>query len=83
MMGLNTAASLLGGQERLADALGINARSLRNKLSADRGVSNGDLLAAAAALDARAARIAALAAELRAETREAASSPSTIIGASA
>ncbi|HCB76781.1 MAG TPA: hypothetical protein DEP91_11530 [Sphingomonas bacterium] len=67
MMGLSTAAALLGGQQALADALAIEPRSLRLKLSADRGVTNDDLLFAAAALDARAERLMDHAAKLRAE----------------
>jgi hypothetical protein len=67
MVGLETAAGMLGGQEKLADALGITVRGLRAKVSADRGVSNSDLLAAAAALDARAAMIVEHARKLRGE----------------
>jgi hypothetical protein len=65
MVGLETAAAMLGGQEKLADALGITVRDLRAKVSADRGVSNLDLLAAALALDARAALIVEHARKLR------------------
>lgn len=77
MVGLETAAAMLGGQERLADALSIHARSLRNKLSADRGVSDDDLLVAADALEARAALIAAHARKLREEVAHAAATPAT------
>lgn len=67
MMGLATAVAMLGGQEELAAALGIQARSLRSKLSAERGVTDADLLATADALDARATRIADHARKLREE----------------
>jgi hypothetical protein len=67
MMGLETAASMLGGQEPLADALRITVRGLRAKVSADRGVSDIDLIAAASALDAQAVRIVEHARKLRAE----------------
>ena len=62
---LEQAARFVGGQEALAEALGIQVRSLRAKFSADRGVSDADLSAAAAAMDARAAQIAAQAAKIR------------------
>lgn len=65
MMGLETAASLLGGQGPLAAALGIEPRSLRAKLSADRSVSDDDLTAAADALDARATKLIDHARKLR------------------
>ncbi len=67
MVGLTTAAAMLGGQQHLAAALAIDPRSLRAKLTAERGVSDDDMLAAARALDARAARISEHAAKLRAE----------------
>ncbi len=67
MMGLETAADMLGGQGALADALGITVRGLRAKVSADRGISTADLLAAAMALDAQAIRILDHARKLRAE----------------
>lgn len=67
MMGLETAAKLLGGQGPLAGAIGIHARSLRAKLTGERGISRGDLLLAAGALDARAARLADHARKLREE----------------
>lgn len=67
MTGLETAAGMLGNQEKLADALGIEPRSLRAKLAAERGISGDDLKLAAAALDARADRIREHAAKLRAE----------------
>lgn len=67
MMGLTTAATMLGGQSELAEALGIQPRSLRAKFSAERGVSNDDLHSAADALDRQAKRIMAHAEKLRAE----------------
>jgi len=55
--GLETAASLLGGVDKLADVLCITPRAVRHKITADRGISDGDLLATAAALETRAKRI--------------------------
>lgn len=66
MMGLETSVKMLGTQQSLADALGIDVRSLRAKLTAERGVSDGDLAWTAAALDARAEHIRCHAAKLRA-----------------
>lgn len=74
MMGLATAASLLGGQDKVADALGIQPRSLRAKLNADRGVSDADLVLTAAALEKHAARIIDHAFKLREEARPSPSS---------
>jgi len=71
MMGLDTAAGMLGGKPTLARALAIEDRTLRYKLTGDRGVSRADLLAAAAALDTRAARIADHARKLRDEAGDA------------
>lgn len=68
MMGLETAAELLGGKPKLADALGIQPRSLRHKLTADRSISNGDLLLAATSLESLAGRAAEHARKLRAIT---------------
>lgn len=68
MLLFERAASLLGGQEKLADALGIKARSLRAKFTADRGISDADLIATADALDARANDIKAEAVKIRALT---------------
>lgn len=65
MLLLEQAARFVGGQDELAAALGIQTRSLRAKFSADRGVSDDDLRAAADAMDARAALIAAKAAKMR------------------
>lgn len=70
MMGLTTAAKLLGGQPELAEAMGIQPRSLRAKLTADRGVSDADLIATALALEAHAARIVRHAIKLREEAGE-------------
>ena len=67
MMGLTTAAVMLGGQDKLADALGIQPRSLRAKLAGERGVSNADLLAVADAIDTRIGRLADHARKLREE----------------
>lgn len=65
MLLLEQAARFVGGQDELAKALGIQTRSLRAKFAADRGVSDDDLRAAAAAMDARAAVIAKKAAKIR------------------
>jgi transcriptional regulator with XRE-family HTH domain len=66
MMGLTTASELLG-QAALAEAMGIDRRTLRYKISGERGVSDEDLTLAAGALEANARRIAGLADKLRAE----------------
>jgi hypothetical protein len=68
MAALMKAGALLGSAQALADALGIQPRSLRAKTGAERGVSCDDLRAAADALDARAARMVEHAARMRAET---------------
>ena len=65
MTGLETAVSMIGTQGKLAEAMGIEPRSLRAKLTAERGVADGDLLAAATALDARADHIRDHARKLR------------------
>lgn len=67
MMGLETAATLMGGKVQLAEELAIQPRTLRAKLSADRGVSNVDLMLAAGALEARAAKMIEHANKLRIE----------------
>lgn len=67
MMGFVTAAALLGGIKNLADHLSISERAVAHKIAGDRGISDEDLLGAADALDARAAKIAGHAAKLRAE----------------
>lgn len=69
MMGLETAAAILGGIDVLASALGITPRGVRHKLTGDRGVSDADMLAAADALDLRAKRIADHAFKLREQVR--------------
>ncbi|TCP91871.1 hypothetical protein C8J42_103563 [Sphingomonas sp. PP-CE-1A-559] len=71
MAGLMKAGALLGSALALAEALSINPRSLRAKLTADRGVSSDDLEAAAAALEARAGQMIDHAAKLRAECQPA------------
>ncbi len=67
MAALIKAGALLGSAAALADALGIQPRSLRAKTGAERGVSSDDLRAAADALDARAAAMVEHAAKMRAE----------------
>lgn len=67
MMGLHTAAMMLGGIEKLADVLTIQERGTRAKISGERGISDADLLATAAALDERAERVRAHAEKLRLE----------------
>lgn len=67
MVGLMQAGVLLGSAKALADALGIQPRSLRKKTDSERGVSCEDLRAAAIALDARAALMVEHAAKLRDE----------------
>lgn len=71
MMGLHTAAMMLGGIEKLAEALTIQERGTRAKISGERGVSDADLLATAAALDERADRVRAHAEKLRQEAASA------------
>lgn len=56
----------LGNATRLADAIGIGRRGVNLKLGAERGISDRDLTAVIAALDARAAVISALADDMRA-----------------
>ncbi|NLS27943.1 hypothetical protein S2M10_29450 [Sphingomonas sp. S2M10] len=53
------------GQAALAEALGIEPRSLRAKLGADRGITDAELALAAAALDAHARDMKILAARMR------------------
>ncbi len=67
MMGLDTAAMMLGGRHILAEALGLAQRTVRAKLSAERGVTDDDLRAAANALDARAILLTQHAHKLRTE----------------
>ncbi len=61
---LRRASEMLGPVE-MSEALGIQPRSLRAKLGADRGVSDADLTIAATALAAHAERVAAMALKLR------------------
>lgn len=65
MRGLEIAAELLGGQKALADLLSIDPRGLRYKITGERGVSDPELSATAAALEGRADRMLKLAAKLR------------------
>ncbi len=67
MAALMKAGALLGSAAALADALGIQPRSLRAKTGAERGVSGDDLRAAADALDARAAQMIEHAINMRVE----------------
>ena len=66
MTGLETAADILGTKVRLAAVLGIDPRSLRNKLDAGRGISRADVITTAVALEALAARATNHATKLRA-----------------
>lgn len=54
------------GRDNLAGALGIEARSLRAKIGAERGIADEDLTRAAAAVDAQAQVLAEFAEKLRA-----------------
>jgi hypothetical protein len=65
MMGLATAAEILGSKRELAESLGIGRRSVNLKLSAERGISDCDIIFAAKALEAHAARILEHARKLR------------------
>lgn len=65
MMGLETAATMLGGKDALGDVLGISGRAVRYKLTGERGVSNADLTLAAGALEKLAQRVADHAVKLR------------------
>lgn len=58
-------ASEFVGPVQLADALGLQPRSLRAKLSVDRGVSNDDLRWAAAAMERRIEEIQAQVRDIR------------------
>jgi hypothetical protein len=71
MAALMKAGALLGSAAALADALGIEPRSLRAKTGAERGVSCDDLRAAADALEARAAAMVEHAGKMRAEAQSA------------
>lgn len=65
MIMLEKAAAFLGGKDAAAEAIGIATRSLRAKLTADRGVSDDDLAAIADALDARSAEVMRFAGKVR------------------
>lgn len=67
MQGLETAAKLLGGQQMLCNAIGVETRSLRAKISAERGISDGDIRLTIAALESKATRLLAHAEKLRGE----------------
>lgn len=67
MMGLETAAGMLGGKRQLVDAHGIGERAAAHKVAGARGISNGDLLMTAGALDKLARRISDHAKKLRNE----------------
>lgn len=64
MATLESAVAMVGGQDALADALGISGRLLRQKIAAERPIHDHELRLAAAAVTARAAQAAALAARL-------------------
>ncbi|MGW8134191.1 hypothetical protein ACWGNZ_00935 [Sphingomonas zeae] len=64
MMGLETAATMLGGVGALADAIGIKERGTRAKMDGERGISDDNLIAVADALDKRADAIAARATKI-------------------
>lgn len=64
MMGMETAADMLGGVSALADAMGIKERGTRAKMDGERGISDANLIAVADALDKRAAAIAARAGKI-------------------
>lgn len=66
MMGLETAYPMLGGKTKLAAIMGVCPRDLSYKLSAERGISNADLLLTATALEARGNKMLEHAAKLRA-----------------
>lgn len=65
MLMLEKAGGFLGGKDAVAAAIGIATRSLRAKLTADRGISASDLVSVADALDARAIEIQRFAAKVR------------------
>lgn len=64
MMGIETAADLLGGVSALAAALGIKERGTRAKMDGERGISDENLIAVADALDVRAAAVLARATKI-------------------
>lgn len=53
------------GQRAVAEALGIEPRSLRAKLGGDRGITDADLAVVGSALDAHARDMQMLAARMR------------------
>lgn len=59
MMGIETAADMLGGVGALAVAMGIKERGTRAKMDGERGISDDNLIDVADALDKRATAIAA------------------------
>ncbi|MEG3166641.1 hypothetical protein U1737_00350 [Sphingomonas sp. LB3N6] len=67
MVGMQTAFEILGGNDRLASALGITVRSLNYKLNAERGVSNLDLALGANTLETRGKKMLDHARKLRDE----------------
>lgn len=52
-------------QQPLADLMGIGLRALQSKIDGTRGIQDADLRLAAAAVDQRAAELAALATQMR------------------
>lgn len=67
MQGLDTAAKMLGGQQMLCNVIGIETRSLRAKLAAERGITDGDIRLTIAALEGKAKRLLDHAEKLRGE----------------
>ena len=64
IVGLTTAAEMLGSQRALGDALSIGERAVRAKLQAERGITYTDLALAAKYLRVRATRLTEHAAKL-------------------
>lgn len=71
MAGLERAATMMGGQAALADALGIDARLLRRKIAAERPIRDEELALVAGSLSKRAREIEDLASKLRTMSAEA------------
>lgn len=67
MQGLETAAKLLGGQQMLCNAIGVETRSLRSKIAAERGITDGDIRLTISALEDKAKRLLTHAEKLRGE----------------
>lgn len=65
MLVLEKAAGFLGGKDAVASAIGIETRSLRAKMTADRGVHDSDLAAVAVAIDARVDELTRFAGKVR------------------